>query len=342
MKISIIIPCFNAGETLAVQLEALANQVLSKLQPSDLEIIVSDNLSTDNSLDVARRFFDKIPNLVICSASDRQGVSHARNVGARAAKGEFLAFCDADDIVSETWVEAMFNALSHHRFVASRFDHQKLNGITGGVQTRHLQDIGPRFLQHAGGCGMGIHASIHKAVGGFDEEIAWLEDIEYCFRLQVSGCSLFFAQQAVIHIRHRGTAILGFRQAKQWAEVFPLICKRYRSSGLKRYSVLKMVKAYLGASIRVIRCCLKGDIEPCLWELGWRWGYIIGCIRHRSMPFVEPHPSRAESQPSFVESQPSFAESQPFFVESQPSLVESQPFFVEPQPSLVEPRSSLV
>ena len=288
MKISVIIPCFNAGETLAVQLEALANQVLSKLQPSDLEIIVSDNLSTDNSLDVARRFFDKIPNLVLCSASDRQGVAHARNVGARNAKGEFLAFCDADDVVSETWVEAMFNALSRHRFIASRFDHQKLNGIGDGVQISNLQDISPRFLQHAGGCGMGIHASIHKAVGGFDEEITWLEDMEYSFRVQVSGCSLFFAEQAVIYVRHRATASLGFQQAQRWAELFPLICKRYRSSGLKRYSFLKMVKAYLGTVKRVIQCCLKGELKPCLWELGWRWGYILGCIRHRSFPFVEP------------------------------------------------------
>lgn len=288
MKISVIIPCFNAGETLAVQLEALSNQVLSKLQPSDWEIIVSDNLSRDNSLDVAKGFFDKIPNLVICSASDRQGVAHARNVGAKVAKGEFLAFCDADDVVSETWVEAMFDALSCHRFVASRFDHYKLNGITDGVQISNLQDISPPFFQHAGGCGMGIHASIHGAVGGFDEEIAWLEDMEYSFRVQVSGCQLFFAQQAVIYVRHRATAALGFQQAQRWAELFPLICKRYRSSGLKRHSFLKMVKAYLGTINRMIQCCLKGKLKPCLWELGWRWGYILGCIRHRSTPFVEP------------------------------------------------------
>ena len=309
MKISVIIPCFNAGETLAVQLEALANQVLSKLQPSDLEIIVSDNLSTDNSLDVARRFFDKIPNLVLCSASDRQGVAHARNVGARNAKGEFLAFCDADDVVSETWVEAMFNALSRHRFIASRFDHQKLNGIGDGVQISNLQDISPRFLQHAGGCGMGIHASIHRAVGGFDEEITWLEDMEYSFRVQVSGCSLFFAQQAVIYVRHRATAALGFKQAQRWAELFPLICKRYQASGLKRYSFLRMVKAYFGTIKRVIQCCLKGELKPCLWELGWRWGYLVGCIRHRSIPFVEPRSASVEPRSSFVESRSSFVES---------------------------------
>jgi glycosyltransferase involved in cell wall biosynthesis len=309
MKISVIIPCFNAGETLADQLTALTNQVLFRLQPSDWEIIVSDNLSTDNSLDVAKRFFNQIPNLVICSASDRQGVAHARNIGARVAKGEFLAFCDADDVVSETWVEAMFDALSHHRFVASRFDHQKLNGMDDGVQTSQLQDISPRFLQHAGGCGMGVHASIHQAVGGFDEEIAWLEDMEYSFRVQVSGCSLFFAPQAVIHIRHRATAALGFKQAQRWAELFPLICKRYRSSGLRRSSVLKMVKAYLGTIKRVIQCCLKGELKPCLWELGWRWGYLIGCIRHRSMPFVELRSSITKSRSPFIEPPSSFTES---------------------------------
>ena len=309
MKISVIIPCFNASETLAIQLTALTNQILFRLQPSDWEVIVSDNLSTDDSLDVAKQFFNQMPNLVICSAFERQG-AHARNAGARVAKGEFLAFCDADDVVSETWVEAMFDALSYHRFVASRFDHQKLNGMDDGVQTSHLQDISPRFLQHAGGCGMGIHASIHQAVGGFDEEITWLEDMEYSFRVQVSGCSLFFVPQAVIYIRHRATAALGFQQAQRWAELFPLICKRYRSSGLKRSSALKMVKVYLGTIKRVIQCCLKGELKPCLWELGWRWGYLIGCIRHRSMPFVEPRSSFVKSRSPFIEPPSSFAESQ--------------------------------
>lgn len=217
-------------------------------------------------------------------------------------------------MVSETWIEAMFDALSYHRFVASRFDHQKLNSMDDGVQTSHLQDISPHFLQHAGGCGMGVHASIHRAVGGFDEEIAWLEDMEYSFRVQVSGCSLFFAQQAVIHIRHRATAALGFKQAQRWAELFPLICERYQASGLRRSSVLKMVKAYLGTIKRVIQCCLKGELKPCLWELGWRWGYLIGCIRHRSMPFVELRSSIAKSRSPFIEPPSSFTESRSDFI----------------------------
>ena len=70
-----------------------------------------------------------------------------------------------------------------------------------------------------------------------------------------------------------------------------------------------MVKAYLGTIKRVIQCCLKGELKPCLWELGWRWGYLIGCIRHQSMPFVELQSSISQSRSPFVEPQSSFTES---------------------------------
>lgn len=289
MKISIIIPCFNAGCLLKDQLDALSNQTLSTIQPSEWEIIVVDNRSHDNSIEIAQTYLSKIPNLRIIEATERQGVAHARNVGARAAMGKFLAFCDADDIVSKTWVESILSALSNHPFVASCFDYKFLNGFAEGNQSYHLQTIRPRFFEHAGGCGMGIHASIFSEVGGFDEEIMFLEDMEFSFKVQASGYPLFFEKQAIIYVRQRSTASGGFRQARKWAEVFPLICKRYQKVGLEKMSLLMMMKAYCGTLMRLIHGLWSGNLRPCLWELGWRCGYLIGCFRYRSMPFVEPN-----------------------------------------------------
>lgn len=288
MKISIIIPCYNAAETIAQQLDALERQILSSLQPTDWEIIVVDNRSKDESIDIAKSYQSRLPNLQVIVAAERAGASYARNVGAKAAQGEFMAFCDADDVVAETWVEAMYQVLLMHRFVASRFDHYRFNGLNTGVQVQHLQNIRPHFLSHAGGCGIGVRAAIHHAVGGFDEEIGLLEDMEYCFKVQVSGPVLFYAEDAVIHIRHRAVSGDKFQQAWRWAVFFPLICKRYEGSGLRRSSLFIMVKAYLGTIKRLIQGGLKGNLDPALWELGWRLGYVVGCLRYRSMPFVEP------------------------------------------------------
>ncbi len=288
MKISIILPCYNAATTLSEQLDALAGQVISTLQAGDWEIILVDNNSQDESVKIAQHYRDYLPNLRILSAIDGKSASYARNVGAKQAIGEFLLFCDADDIVAPTWVEAMYAALSqsNHDFVASQFDYQRLNG-TFGVQRDRLQGLNPKFLPHAGGGGLGIRASVHEAIGGFDESIRFLEDMEYCFRVQVAGYPLFFADQALIHIRERQDALLGFQQARQWGEYFPVICKKYQSHGLRKLSLWMIPQKYVLIGIRSVCALLKGDLKASLRPVGWGFGYLVGCIRHREMPFVE-------------------------------------------------------
>ncbi len=288
MKISVILPCYNAATTLSEQLDALVGQVISTLQAGDWEIVLVDNHSQDESVKIAQHYQKYLPNLRILSAIEGKSASYARNVGAKNAIGEFLLFCDADDIVAPTWLEAMYAALSQssHHFVASRFDYQRLNG-TFGVQRDRLQGLNPKFLPHAGGCGLGIRASVHESIGGFDESIRFLEDMEYCFRVQVAGYPLFFADHALIHVRERQDALLGFQQARQWGEYFPFICKKYEAHGLKKLSLWMIPKNYVLIGIRSVRALLKGDLNASLRPVGWGVGYLIGCIRHRDMPFVE-------------------------------------------------------
>lgn len=288
MKISVILPCYNAATTLSEQLDALAGQAFSTLRTEDWEIILVDNNSQDESIKIAQRYQRFLPNLQILSAIDGKSASYARNVGAKKARGEFLIFCDADDIVAPTWVEAMYDALSkpNQHFVASQFDYQRLNG-TFGVQSDSLQGLNPKFLPHAGGGGLGVRASVHEAIGGFDESIRFLEDMEYCFRVQIAGYPLYFTDQALIHVRERQDAWLGFRQARQWGEYFPVICKKYEHHGLRKLSLWMIPQKYALIVIRSIRSFCKGDLKSCLRPIGWSLGYLVGCIRHRSMPLVE-------------------------------------------------------
>ena len=88
-RISVIVPCCNAERFIESSLESIANQTL---QP--YEVIVVDDGSTDGSLDVIQSSSLTIRVL----RSPRTGGAGARNVGIRAARGEWLAFLDADDI----------------------------------------------------------------------------------------------------------------------------------------------------------------------------------------------------------------------------------------------------
>ena len=86
--VSLIVPNFNYARFLPDCLESLLLQSYE-----NLEIIVIDDGSTDNSLEVLNRYSNRIKVI----ASENYGVNHARNLGLKESKGDFIAFCDSDD-----------------------------------------------------------------------------------------------------------------------------------------------------------------------------------------------------------------------------------------------------
>src|SRR4051812_10229895 len=103
MKLSVVIPCLNGVPTLRETLEALARQKWDH----PWEVVYADNGSTDGSIELAETFRGRIPNLRFVDASIRRGQPFALNTGAHAARGESIAFTDADDQVADGWVAAM-------------------------------------------------------------------------------------------------------------------------------------------------------------------------------------------------------------------------------------------
>lgn len=279
MKISVVIPCFNAAHTLDAQLEALKAQTK---QP--WEVIVADNGSTDGSREVANVYANKLPNFKVVDASKRQGAAHARNVGAAHASGDYLTFCDADDVVDCRWIEALSLAFSKHDFVASRFDHKKLNSVDySGVQEDGLQNFTPSFLPYAGGCGLGIKRTLHDAINGFDETIPYLEDTDYCLRAQLTGTSLEFVPEAVIFIRYRENMSTAFKQAFTWGESFAIIYKRYRKYGIRCKGLLRRLVIIAWFSTKYASSSFKDD--KVLWKLGWHTGLLRGFVRNQLLEF---------------------------------------------------------
>ena len=221
MKLSVIIPCLNAAGTVATQFEALASQNYSE----PWEVIVSDNGSTDDLVNVVKRYMSRLPDLRIVDASDKRGQAHARNIGAKCALGKRLFFCDADDEVAPGWLSAMGEALSKYDFVACRIDANKLSPSWVTKQVRHSQASGlqPKGelsdLPHAGGGTLGVKRWIHETIGGFDESLALCEDTDYCWNIQLKGVTLHFVPEAVMHVRLRDTIIGNYRQAVGWANI---------------------------------------------------------------------------------------------------------------------------
>lgn len=284
MKLSVIIPCFNAADTIAVQLEALAKQQWSE----PWEVILSDNGSTDESVAIVEQYQEKLPNLRIVDSSDRRGAAHARNVGVLAAAGDAIAFCDADDEVAPGWVAAMGEALSKYDFVGCRMEYNKLNEPwTLKYRPSHRQVDGlqehrhPPYLSYTPSSALGIRRSVHEAIGGFDKTLLKLQDIDYCWRIQLAGTELHFVPEAVVHYRYRNTTESLFHQARLWGKYSIFLYKRYRPLGMPKLSLKTSVKEWVRLLKRFPHVLSEENRAAWLWIFAWRLGRLQGCINYR-------------------------------------------------------------
>jgi len=241
MKLSVIIPLFNEADYIAIQLNALANQSWS----DPWELIVSDNGSTDGSLRVVEQYRKRLPNLRIVDSSDMRGPAHARNIGAAAASSENLAFCDADDEVAPGWLKAMGEALLKFDAVCGPrniFKHNKpeiINTLSksGWNPEKELcKFVSPPYLPYAATSNLGVKHTLHKNIGGFDETLVSLEDIDYSWRIQLSGKKIQFIDNAVLYYRLPSTIAGCLSKAYYSGEYQIALCKKYIPLGMPELS----------------------------------------------------------------------------------------------------------
>lgn len=103
MKVSVIVPVYNVEEYLAPCLDSLVKQTLQ-----DIEIIVVNDGSPDNSQEIIDRYVKKYPSLVKAMIKENGGQASARNMALEIAKGEYVNFVDSDDWVRIDMYENMY------------------------------------------------------------------------------------------------------------------------------------------------------------------------------------------------------------------------------------------
>ena len=104
IKVSVVIPCYNAMPWLTSMLDSVLAQTLSPI-----EIICVDDGSTDNTLDVLREYEQKQGIIVISQQNLYAGV--ARNSGMAIAKGDYITFWDADDLYHADYLSTMYGLI---------------------------------------------------------------------------------------------------------------------------------------------------------------------------------------------------------------------------------------
>jgi glycosyltransferase involved in cell wall biosynthesis len=189
-RVSVVIPAYNSALTLGRALSSVRRQTL---RPG--EILIVDDCSSDDTPRIVAAYADIGARLI--TLTKRGGASNARNVGVQAARGEFVAFLDADDEWLEAKLEkqmALIAADPDMAFVTCRAKLLGVNGyIVGSIHDGVPVATGPEawraLLAHnfiATPCVLS-RRDILLRLGGFDTSLPIAEDQDMWIRLALAG-----------------------------------------------------------------------------------------------------------------------------------------------------------
>lgn len=200
---SVIIPAFNASSTLALCLESITRLDY----PSEkLEIIVIDNGSTDNSAEIAQKF-----DVKLLAETTIQSSYAARNKGIREAKGELIAFTDADCIVTPGWL----------KYLVAYWDDETIGCFAGEIEAYQPESLVEKFSDREGilrqrctldspylpypqTANAAYRKLVFDQVGLFIPEMTSGGDADIAWRMQRQiGLKIRFVPEALVYHKHR-------------------------------------------------------------------------------------------------------------------------------------------
>lgn len=188
-KVSVVIPVYNGEAFVATAINSVLTQ-----QYENIEIIVVNDLSTDNTLAVLETFSDQIR---VINNNENKGASFSRNQGIKAATGDYIAFLDADDIWFPNKLNRQIDALTSHPDCLFSYGLVKVQSITEEheellnsqnidycpVKIRTLREVfkSPYFSTST----IIIARKLCHDIGFFREDLKTAEDIDFCLKAAV-------------------------------------------------------------------------------------------------------------------------------------------------------------
>lgn len=268
MKISVVVPVFNVARYLPDSIRSLQSQTFW-----DFEVVIVDDGSTDQTLDIAKRFESVDSRICVVENRRAKGVSGARNFGISIAKGEWLCFLDGDDLLHEdalmermkavhSFPDTLFFGGDYIRFqesadvlAPSQVDRNE------GWRSRFLdakQSGDPRELKnpmdHFLDCILTwtgtvlVDADLVRLLGGFDEEMQMGEDDYLWVRLAANSRSFVFVPKSIAFYRiRRGSLTNSMRSPTH--NLPTMFDKLLRDPSFQAYSApikLRRIEAVIG------------------------------------------------------------------------------------------------
>jgi glycosyltransferase involved in cell wall biosynthesis len=202
-RVSVIIPAHNAARFVTETVESVLNQ-----KHRDLEVIVVDDGSTDETAEVLRAFGDRI----VLRSQPNGGVARARNEGARVATGEWLAFLDADDLWLPDKLERQLGLAdpSTSWIYSDRFNFGNcvdIPEVQSEITAMHEGDVFTALLTEGNFISSStviVRKEIFDRVGGYCENLRGTEDWDLWIRVSERDPIRFCPRQLLRYRIHSG------------------------------------------------------------------------------------------------------------------------------------------
>jgi len=208
MKISFIVPMYNSAEYVSLCLEAICR--LKK--HCDLQLISIDNGSSDDTVDIAKKFSNDV--VILPDAT----IAKMRNEGVKISKGELIAFIDSDCIVSERWLLSIQKCFSKYDHIGAVGGYYGLGDSPSWVeQTWHsLKNNVTGDVSFLSAVNMVIRKKIFCSIGGFNDEMTTGEDWKLCSRLIEKGYRVINCPE--MSVKHLGNVktLSGMINKERW------------------------------------------------------------------------------------------------------------------------------
>jgi glycosyltransferase involved in cell wall biosynthesis len=247
MKISFVVPLFNAEKTIAKTLDSL-----SKVDYDDYEVIVVDDCSTDSSIEIAKKY-----NCRILHKDEKSGAAGARNLGVEQATGDLIFFIDSDILIDPGSGKQIAKIFKEQEEVVAIVGilskdnpYQNFSSQYKNLHMHFYMEKMPRYISCIYTSVTAVRRETFKKVGFFDSKTcrmcnASVEDIDLGQRIADAGYKIVLDPELqVVHLREfsfKGLISNDFRRAIDWSLLF------FQKNGLMR-SISDGIFAYLPLS----------------------------------------------------------------------------------------------
>ena len=210
-KISIIIPVYNGEKYLARCVESLISQTYK-----NLEIIFLNDGSTDDSLNILKKYKTKDNRIVIVDKKNT-GVSDTRNIGITRATGKYICFCDCDDLYATNYVETMHKTAKKYNADIVKCNYQVIDTSNKLIEAGHdlviankkydhksiVKNIIPKCLDGSIPCfSYLIMIKKDTITAKYPLDIAMMEDVIFYLRLLMNCKSMYVINDTLYTIMY--------------------------------------------------------------------------------------------------------------------------------------------